>query len=92
MARGGLALAAAGFIGAAIAFDMLTLIVASLLLGAGLGAVYAPSTAALANAPPPQGAANLLAADVESTLDGCEVEAENLTPDEDLPAAEGGVA
>lgn len=48
MARGGLALAAAGFIGAAIAFDILTLIVASLLLGAGLGAVYAASTAALA--------------------------------------------
>ncbi|MDQ1022627.1 putative MFS family arabinose efflux permease [Streptomyces umbrinus] len=48
MARQGLAVAAAGFIGAAIAFDMLTLIVASLLLGAGLGAVYAASTAALA--------------------------------------------
>ncbi|MFC4463424.1 MFS transporter [Streptomyces xiangluensis] len=50
MARNGLALAAAGFIGAAIAFDILTLIVASLLLGAGLGAVYAASTAALAGA------------------------------------------
>ncbi|WP_055715038.1 MFS transporter [Streptomyces torulosus] len=48
MARQGLAVAAVGFIGAAIAFDMLTLIVASLLLGAGLGAVYAASTAALA--------------------------------------------
>ncbi|MFJ9008564.1 MFS transporter [Streptomyces canus] len=50
MARNGLALAAAGFIGAAIAFDVLTLIVASLLLGAGLGAVYAASTASLAGA------------------------------------------
>ncbi|RPK59214.1 MULTISPECIES: MFS transporter [unclassified Streptomyces] len=50
MARGGLALAAAGFIGAAIAFDILTLIAASLLLGAGLGAVYAASTAAMAGA------------------------------------------
>lgn len=50
MARGGLALAAVGFIGAAIAFDILTLILAGLLLGAGLGAVYAASTAALAGA------------------------------------------
>ncbi|WP_328842773.1 MFS transporter [Streptomyces sp. NBC_00258] len=50
MARNGLALATAGFIGAAVAFDILTLIVASLLLGAGLGAVYAASTAALAGA------------------------------------------
>ncbi|WP_328838448.1 MFS transporter [Streptomyces europaeiscabiei] len=50
MARGGLALAAAGFIGAAIAFGIMTLIAASLLLGAGLGAVYAASTAALAGA------------------------------------------
>lgn len=50
MARNGLALATAGFIGAAIAFDIQTLIVASLLLGAGLGAVYAASTAALAGA------------------------------------------
>ncbi|MCX5418236.1 MFS transporter [Streptomyces sp. NBC_00078] len=48
MARNGLALAAAGFIGAAIAYDILTLTVANLLLGAGLGAVYAASTAALA--------------------------------------------
>ncbi|MEV6877492.1 MFS transporter [Amycolatopsis sp. NPDC051128] len=50
MARTGLALAAAGFVGAAVAFDILTLIGASLLLGAGLGAVYAASTAALAGA------------------------------------------
>ncbi|MFL6114504.1 MAG: MFS transporter [Catenulispora sp.] len=50
MARNGLVLAAAGFIGAAIAFDILTLIAAGLLLGAGLGSVYAASTAALAGA------------------------------------------
>ncbi|SHH35282.1 MFS transporter [Streptomyces sp. 3214.6] len=50
MARSGLALATAGFIGAALAFDILTLIAAGLVLGAGLGAVYAASTAALAGA------------------------------------------
>jgi hypothetical protein len=30
--------------------------------------------------------------DEESQLDGCEVEIENATSDEDLPATEGGVA
>ncbi|MGI4873126.1 MAG: hypothetical protein ACRYFX_18355 [Janthinobacterium lividum] len=33
-----------------------------------------------------------LPADAHSDLDGCDVVAVNLTPDEDLPAAEGGVA
>ena len=28
----------------------------------------------------------------EDDVDGCEVEVEDPTPDEDLPAAEGGVA
>ena len=28
----------------------------------------------------------------DENVDGCEVEIENPTPDEDLPAAEGGVA
>ena len=30
--------------------------------------------------------------DEESEIDGCEVEIENATSDEDLPATEGGVA
>jgi hypothetical protein len=51
-----------------------------------------PATAVLANAPPPQAVLSPPPEDVESSLDGCEVEAEILTPDEDLPAAEGGVA
>jgi hypothetical protein len=30
--------------------------------------------------------------DDESDIDGCEVDIENATPDEDLPETEGGVA
>lgn len=48
MTRLGLALAGAGFLGAAAAGDPVTLILANLVLGAGLGAVYAAATAALA--------------------------------------------
>ncbi|MFJ8110980.1 MFS transporter [Streptomyces sp. NPDC096132] len=48
MARLGLALSGAGFLGAALATDPVTLILANLVLGAGLGAVYAAATAALA--------------------------------------------
>ncbi|GHE08900.1 MFS transporter [Streptomyces alanosinicus] len=48
MTRTGLALAAAGFLGATTATDVPTLILANLVLGAGLGAVYAAATAALA--------------------------------------------
>jgi predicted MFS family arabinose efflux permease len=48
MVRVGLVLAGIGFLGAAAAVDPGTLIVANLLIGAGLGAVYAAATAALA--------------------------------------------
>ncbi|NUP35774.1 MAG: MFS transporter [Streptomyces sp.] len=48
MVRVGLVLAGAGFLGATVAVDPGTLIVANLLIGAGLGAVYAAATAALA--------------------------------------------
>ncbi|MFD8813601.1 MFS transporter [Streptomyces sp. NPDC059627] len=48
MARLGLGIAAAGFLGATAAADVPTLILANLVLGAGLGAVYAAATAALA--------------------------------------------
>ncbi|MEU1849761.1 MFS transporter [Streptomyces sp. NPDC019990] len=48
MARGGLALSGAGFLGAAAATTPVTLVLANLVLGAGLGAVYAAATAALA--------------------------------------------
>ncbi|UUU34133.1 MFS transporter [Streptomyces sp. CA-210063] len=48
MARTGLGVAALGCLASAAAFDPMTLILASLLLGAGLGAVYASATAALA--------------------------------------------
>ncbi|MFJ8631904.1 MFS transporter [Streptomyces sp. NPDC093568] len=48
MTRLGLALAGAGFLGAAAAVDPVTLILANLALGAGLGAVYAAAMAALA--------------------------------------------
>lgn len=30
--------------------------------------------------------------DDESAIDGCDVEVEDVTSDEDLPAAEGGIA
>ncbi|MFE6620395.1 MFS transporter [Streptomyces sp. NPDC057740] len=48
MARVGLALSGAGFLGAAAATTPVTLGLANLVLGAGLGAVYAAATAALA--------------------------------------------
>jgi predicted MFS family arabinose efflux permease len=48
MTRFGLALAGAGFLGAAAATDPVSLVLANLVLGAGLGAVYAAATAALA--------------------------------------------
>ncbi|WP_369167385.1 MFS transporter [Streptomyces sp. R28] len=48
MTRFGLALSGAGFLGATAATDPLTLVLANLVLGAGLGAVYAAATAALA--------------------------------------------
>jgi predicted MFS family arabinose efflux permease len=48
MTRLGLALSGAGFLGATAATDPVTLILANLVLGAGLGAVYAAATAALA--------------------------------------------
>ncbi|KUN82755.1 MFS transporter [Streptomyces griseoruber] len=48
MTRLGLALAGAGFLAATAATDVVTLILANLVLGAGLGAVYAAATAALA--------------------------------------------
>ena len=48
MTRLGLALSGAGFLGAAAATDPVTLVLANLVLGAGLGAVYAAATAALA--------------------------------------------
>jgi predicted MFS family arabinose efflux permease len=48
LARAGLVVAALGSLGAAAAVEPVTLILANLLLGVGLGAVYAASTAALA--------------------------------------------
>lgn len=48
MTRLGLALSGLGFLGATAATDPVTLILANLVLGAGLGAVYAAATAALA--------------------------------------------
>lgn len=48
MTRLGLALSGAGFLGAAAATDPVSLVLANLVLGAGLGAVYAAATAALA--------------------------------------------
>ncbi|SNX66272.1 predicted MFS family arabinose efflux permease [Streptomyces sp. TLI_55] len=48
MARLGLAVSGAGFLGAATATDSVSLVLANLVLGAGLGAVYAAATAALA--------------------------------------------
>ncbi|MGW0846619.1 MFS transporter [Streptomyces sp. NPDC002787] len=48
MTRVGLAVSGAGFLGAAAATTPVTLILANLVLGAGLGAVYAAATAALA--------------------------------------------
>ncbi|MCL8016228.1 MFS transporter [Streptomyces sp. AS02] len=48
MTRLGLAVSGAGFLGAAAAGDPVTLILANLVLGAGLGGVYAAATAALA--------------------------------------------
>lgn len=48
MARAGLAVAALGCLGAAAAPEPVTLLLANLLLGVGLGAVYAAATAALA--------------------------------------------
>ncbi|SDP54065.1 Predicted arabinose efflux permease, MFS family [Streptomyces sp. cf386] len=48
MTRLGLAVAAVGFLGATVAPEPMTLILANLILGAGLGAVYAAATAALA--------------------------------------------
>ncbi|MFI7407445.1 MFS transporter [Streptomyces sp. NPDC049627] len=48
MTRFGLALAGAGFLGATAATGPVTLVLANLVLGAGLGAVYAAATAALA--------------------------------------------
>ncbi|MHC5908610.1 MFS transporter, partial [Streptomyces sp. S6] len=48
MVRAGLILAGLGFVGATAAFDPVTLIFANLVIGAGLGVVYAAATAALA--------------------------------------------
>jgi predicted MFS family arabinose efflux permease len=48
MARAGLVVAALGCLGTAAAVEPVTLILANLLLGVGLGAVYAAATAALA--------------------------------------------
>jgi len=48
MARLGLAVSGAGFLGAATVTDPVSLVLANLVLGAGLGAVYAAATAALA--------------------------------------------
>ncbi|SPE99435.1 MFS transporter [Streptomyces sp. MA5143a] len=48
MARLGLAVSCVGFLGAAAVNDTVTLVLANLVLGAGLGAVYAAATAALA--------------------------------------------
>lgn len=48
MARLGLAVSCVGFLGAAVVTDPVTLVLANLVLGAGLGAVYAAATAALA--------------------------------------------
>jgi predicted MFS family arabinose efflux permease len=48
LTRLGLAVAAVGFLGAMAATDSVTLIMANLILGAGLGTVYAAATAALA--------------------------------------------
>lgn len=48
LTRFGLALAGAGFLGATAATGPVTLVLANLVIGAGLGAVYAASTAALA--------------------------------------------
>ncbi|MER5935779.1 MFS transporter [Streptomyces sp. NPDC001928] len=48
MTRLGLAVSGAGFLGAAAAVDPVTLVLANLVLGAGLGAVFAAATAALA--------------------------------------------
>ena len=48
MARLGLAVSGAGFLGAAAVSDPVSLVLANLVLGAGLGAVYAAATAALA--------------------------------------------
>ncbi|MDX3244803.1 MFS transporter [Streptomyces sp. ME18-1-4] len=48
MTRFGLALAGAGFLGATAATGPVTLVLANLVIGAGLGAVYAAATAALA--------------------------------------------
>ncbi|QDQ16799.1 MFS transporter [Streptomyces spectabilis] len=48
MARTGLAVACAGFVGATVASDLPTLILANLVIGGGLGAVYAAATAAIA--------------------------------------------
>ncbi|WP_078868656.1 MFS transporter [Streptomyces sp. NRRL B-1347] len=48
MARTGLAIACAGFVGATAASDLPTLILANLVIGGGLGAVYAAATAAIA--------------------------------------------
>ena len=48
MARAGLMVAALGCLGAAAAVEPVTLILANLLLGVGLGAVYAAATASLA--------------------------------------------
>ncbi|MEW2050746.1 MFS transporter [Streptomyces sp. NPDC005476] len=48
MTRLGLAVAGVGFLGATAAPEPVTLILANLVLGAGLGAVYAAATAALA--------------------------------------------
>ncbi|WP_421108934.1 MFS transporter [Streptomyces sp. NEAU-S77] len=48
MTRLGLALSGAGFLAATAATDPVTLVLANLVVGAGLGAVYAAATAALA--------------------------------------------
>jgi predicted MFS family arabinose efflux permease len=48
LTRLGLAVSGVGFLGAAVVTDPVTLVLANLVLGAGLGAVYAAATAALA--------------------------------------------
>ncbi|KAA5538539.1 hypothetical protein [Adhaeribacter rhizoryzae] len=55
-------------------------------------AAAVPSGGPPGNIPPPTGGLIPTPRDAESSLDGCHVVAEVLTLDEDLPAAEGGVA
>jgi hypothetical protein len=62
---------------------------------AGGGAAQQPAAGApppVPPAPPPPAAAEAAPRDEESGIDGCDVTPAQPTPDEELPAAEGGVA